>query len=133
MADTKLPAKLHFYIGLLSLLVISSALYLALDEFVSIPMDPWRFWLTLAVVGALVFLSYRMTTQEKKEGKARPFVNRFMGSVLLKLLGGMVFFIIVAWSAPKEQVLPFGISFLALYICFAAFESYHSMKWHGRR
>jgi len=133
MADSKQPVKLRFYIGLFSLIAVSAALYLALDGMLSLTLASWRFWLTLGVISALVLLSFRMTTREDDEHKARPFVNRFMGSVLLKLLGGMVFFIILAWNAPKDQVLPFGISFLGLYISFAAFESYHSMKWHGKK
>jgi len=54
------------------------------------------------------------------------FANRYLASILLKLVVGMVLFIVIALTSEKPQVLPYGISFLIAYLVYTVFGSYHA-------
>jgi hypothetical protein len=56
------------------------------------------------------------------------FANRYMASIVIKLILSFVLFVVIAITGPKPEVIPFGMCFLACYLTFNAFASRQAMK-----
>ncbi len=88
-------------------------------------LDDWKVYLTLSAFAIITYVTH--LSMFKAIGQ-RPtlFANRYLASILLKLVVGMVLFIAIAVTSEKPQVLPYGISFLIAYLVYTIFGSYHA-------
>jgi ACR3 family arsenite efflux pump ArsB len=120
---------LDFYYGLSLLAAIFAGIYMALRQFGQIQLDQLRF---LIMLGVLLLLSgFSFYLSHKKTQNAHKSVNGLMASSFLKLMGGMVLFIVMALTAEDGQVVSMGLTFLGIYLGFGIYEALFAMRSRG--
>lgn len=112
---------------LLLLTALLAGAYELLSPQLDIELASWRVYLVLSVFAIITYISHEMMSRSDKERPAQ-FANRFMASQVIKLLGGLLVFLIVALTSPKAEVLPFGVVFILVYLVYTVFGSYHATK-----
>ena len=115
----------RFLIRLIGLSVILIAAYLVVKQQVQFQLDDWKVYLTVGAFALVTYVTHRSMVNAIGQ---RPtlFANRYLASILIKLVVGMGLFIAIALSSEKPQVLPYGLCFLASYLIYTIFGSYEA-------
>lgn len=87
------------------------------DRPFSWPFAAMLAWFATVTLGLLSW-------QERAWGPAvQPFIRRFMGGMVLKLLGSMVLLFVLVRSIPEAMVREVASTFLLLYLAYLAFTT----------
>ena len=112
-------SKENFYKRLISLSAIAAVLMFGIQEFTSITLHSYTWWIYLYHIGLTIVSFLMISTGIKKGGL--DFVNYFMGVMAIRLLisciGLFLYFFLV-----KTDLANFVITFFALYFFYTLFE-----------
>lgn len=81
----------------------------------------WHFTFLLAFF--LLVTAGLLLWQERSDIPANIFIRRFMGGLVMKLLGSLVVLAILLKIAPPEVDKPLTIAFAGLYVSYLAFST----------
>ena len=109
-----------FLIPLLLVAVLSSAAAWAGVHFTGNPFT-WHFVFLLLLFPVVTFLL--LTWQERSSAQTNIFIRRFMGGLVIKLMGSLIIFAILLKVAPAEVDKPLTVVFAGLYVIYLAFST----------
>jgi len=70
-----------------------------------------------------------LTWQDRSQGpNIQPFIRRFMGGMLIKLLVSLILLFVLVKSVSKEIVSPMASTFLLLYLAYLGFSTVWLVK-----
>lgn len=123
--------KQGFGIQLLLVTALLGGAYLLAKHQLGFELADWKAYLLL---GSFALVTYFSHNAMLKAIGDRPtlFANRFMASIIIKLVLGAILFIGIALTSTKPEVMPFGIVFLVVYLSYTFFGSYHASQLRDR-
>ena len=86
----------------------------------------WRFALLLAYFIIVSFFLLRW--QEGAAAKVNVFIRRFIGGLMIKLMGSVVLMVILVKTSPAEMTLPMVFLFIGLYVAFTTYSVARLMR-----
>lgn len=125
------PIRFAVKLTVFSILLI--ACFFAIDCFAFQMPSSIPLYLSAFILFSIVsFLIYRLLFASSKE-RPTAFVNRFMGSLMIKLLLFVLATIVSGFLLPKPEVKSFIVFLIITYISYTIFMTYHLMaKNNGR-
>ena len=81
----------------------------------------WHFTFLLTFFTLVTF--GLLTWQERSTARANIFIRRFMGGLVMKMLGSLIVFAILLKVAPAEVDKPLTVAFAGLYVAYLAFST----------
>ena len=81
----------------------------------------WHFVFLLVFFPIVTYLL--LSWQEHGSAQANIFIRRFMGGLVIKLMGSLIVFAILLKVAPTEVDKPLTVVFAGLYVIYLAFST----------
>ena len=81
----------------------------------------WHFVFLLVYFTVVTLLM--VMWQEKSAGQTNIFIRRFMGGLVMKLMGSLIVFAILLKIAPPEVDKPLTVAFAGLYAAYLTFST----------
>ncbi len=108
---------------LLPLLVFGASCALATWGLVHFTDNPftWHFIFLLAFFPAVTFAL--LSWQERSTAQTNIFIRRFMGGLVMKLMGSLIVFAFLLKAAPVEVDRPLTVAFAGLYLAYLAYST----------
>lgn len=109
-----------FLVPLLVIAALSSVVAWAGVHFTE-NLFTWHFVFLLVFFPVVTFLL--LSWQERSSGQANIFIRRFMGGLVIKLMGSLIVFAVLLKVAPPEVDKPLTVVFAGLYVIYLAFST----------
>ena len=86
--------------------------------------------LEIGVLCYFAVLTFALHTWQERALATDPkrFVHRFMAGLVIKMMASLVLLLVLLLTLPKEGLIPFAISFAALYLAFLIFSTTRSLR-----
>lgn len=81
----------------------------------------WHFAFLLGYFTVVTFIL--LAWQEGSKAQANIFIRRFMGGLVMKLMGSLIVFAFLLKAAPDEVDKPLTVAFAGLYVSYLAFSA----------
>ncbi len=81
----------------------------------------WHYVFLLAYFTLVTFAL--LLWQERSTAQTNIFIRRFMGGLVLKLMGSLIVFAFLLKAAPEEVDKPLTVAFAGLYMVYLAFST----------
>ncbi len=101
--------------------------YLTLHQLAAFTLASWKVYFTVGFFFVLTYAAHKSMSSAIDERPAL-FANRFMLSIILKLVLGFVLFLVIGLTSHKAEIIPYGVCFLVSYLGFTIFGSQQAMK-----
>jgi hypothetical protein len=101
--------------GALCALVTWGVVYFTANPFT------WHFVFLLVFFPAITFAL--LSWQERSTAQTNIFIRRFMGGLVMKLMGSLIVFAFLLKAAPPEVDRPLTVAFAGLYLIYLAYST----------
>lgn len=81
----------------------------------------WHYGFLMAYFTIVTFAM--LAWQESAKARTNIFIRRFMGGLVMKLMGSLIVFAFLAKAAPDEVDKPLTVCFAGLYAAYLAFST----------
>ena len=81
----------------------------------------WHFSFLLGYFTIVTFIL--LAWQEGSKAQTNIFIRRFMGGLVMKLMGSLIVFAFLLKAAPDEVDKPLTVAFAGLYVAYLAFSA----------